>query len=73
MEDITQELVDQMVVEVKLKWSEMKRDFEGSDVLFAMSKDVLQLLGEYENVKVNLVEMGFNVPNIDDKIQVTLS
>lgn len=73
MEKITQELVDQMVLEAKLKWSEMKRDFEGAEPLFILNKEVGQFLCEYENVKVNLVAMGFDVPNIDDKIQVTIS
>ena len=50
----------------------MRDEFTGSDVLFTMSRDALDFLGQYEIMREQILEEGFELPPIDDKIKVTI-
>lgn len=70
---ITQEEVDKVHPLALAEWNRMKAEFSGSDVLFTVSHEAAQFLGEYQQVKEYLAEEGFEIPNLVDNISVTLS
>ena len=73
MKETTQKQVDEAYIQVKNKWNQMKKEFTGSDCLFVMSREAIDFLGEYEIIKEQVIDMGLDMPVLDDKIQVTLS
>ena len=72
MSKVTQEQVDEAYNAIKKKWQTMRDEFTGSDVLFTMSRDALDFLGQYEIMREQILEEGFELPPIDDKIKVTI-
>lgn len=73
VEKITQVEVDKVHPIALAEWERMKSEFDGSDVMFTMSKDAIQFLAEYEQVKDYLAEEGFTMPKLVETISVTLS
>lgn len=71
-EKITQEEVDKVHTIALAEWERMKSEFDGSDVMFAISKNAVQFLAEYEQVKDYLAEEGFTIPKLVVEIDVTL-
>jgi len=73
MDDLTQENVNKAFKLTKEKWDSMRAEFTGSDVLFIMSRDAMDFLGQYEIIREKVIGEGFNLPPLDDKVKVTLS
>ena len=73
MNEPTQAQVDEAYNAVKSKWNQMRKEFTGSDCLFIMSREAIDFLGQFEMMREQILEQGFELKPLDDKIKVTLS
>ena len=73
MNEPTQAQVDKAYTQIKSKWNQMRKEFKGSDCLFVMSREAIDFLGQFEIMREQVLEQGFKLQPLDDKIKVTLS
>lgn len=70
-DEVTQEQIDVAYQETLKEWTRMREAFDGSDVLFTMSKDAIQFLAQFEMIREQVLDLGFSIPKLDDKISVS--
>lgn len=54
-------------------WKEMKKASGKSHFLFIISREATQFLGEFEVIRQQVLSMGLTIPQLDDKISVTIT
>lgn len=69
----TKETIEEFVTEARKMWAEELTESGESQHMFAMSKDGIRFLAEYQNIKDQLEERGFEVPQLVDGLSVELS
>jgi hypothetical protein len=72
MSDYTQVEIDEAVKEARLHWESMKKESGLSDLLFNVSKQASQFLGQYQMIKDEVESVGFLMPDLVDGIKVTV-
>lgn len=67
---ITQEQVDAVHPTSIAEWKRMLKSSGKTELMFKVSKEAVQFLGEYQQVKEYLAEHGFEIPPLLDGVQV---
>jgi len=68
----TQEQVNEAHKEAKTEFERLKTKFKGDSCALIMNREVTGFLGQYEICRQQVLEDGFSMPALDDKIKVTV-
>lgn len=70
---VTQEQIDEAYRQTKEAWDTMLAESGQSQTMFiATNKDAIQFLGQYEMIRQDVIEMGFEAPPLVGGVQVNL-
>lgn len=69
----TQKDIDNIYPAAKYEWDRMLKESGKTKLMFTMSKEAIQFLGEYQNIKETVEAEGFTMPDLLEGTKVTLS
>lgn len=73
-QELTQTQVDQMVQEARNAFNEkLEKSGKTRTLFIASSKNATQMFAEYEHVRQQVLEMGFDMPPMFEDVEVKLS
>lgn len=64
--------VDVAFARTKELWEQLKAESGKSDLLFLISKEGIQFLGEFEIIRQNVLSMGLTVPQLLGDVSVSI-
>lgn len=67
------ETIAEFVKEAREAWAEDLKASGESQNLYMITKPALRFLAEYQNIKEQLEDKGFEVPNLIDGMKVTFT
>ena len=73
-EDLTQEYVDTLHPLIMKDWDKLLKESGKSELMFKMSHEAMQFMGQYQMMKEELESRGFTMPEMfGDGTKITLS
>lgn len=73
-EDLTQEYVDTIHPLVMKDWDKLLKESGKSELMFKISHEAMQFMGQYQMIKEEVESRGFTMPEMfSDGTKITLS